>query len=143
MNHGTERNRERYEALTPEQRARVDAIRAERNTPEGRARRAEALKAIEEEVAASGGLTTADGTFHPVKRRPNSGSTIMTYHGYIGAFQVDLHAHVIRGHVLGLQDTITFQGATVAEAILEFRNSVDAYLEFCRSLGEEPEPSSG
>src|SRR5207247_4201640 len=33
MNHGTERNQKRWEALTPEQRTAVEAIRAKHATP--------------------------------------------------------------------------------------------------------------
>ncbi len=36
MNHGTERNRKRWEAMTPKQRAAVESIRARHSTPESR-----------------------------------------------------------------------------------------------------------
>lgn len=38
MNHGTERNRKRWESMTPEQRAAVERIRAGHQTPESRER---------------------------------------------------------------------------------------------------------
>jgi ribosome-binding protein aMBF1 (putative translation factor) len=38
MNHGTERNRKRWDAMTPEQRAAVEVIRASHRTPEFRER---------------------------------------------------------------------------------------------------------
>jgi predicted HicB family RNase H-like nuclease len=69
---------------------------------------------------------------------------VTTYKGYTGVFSVDPDANVIRGKVVDLKDTITFQGATVAEAVQAFRDSVDDYLKFCESLGEQPErPFSG
>ena len=40
MNHGTERNRKRYEAMTPGQRAAVDAVRARHKDPAYRAEEA-------------------------------------------------------------------------------------------------------
>ena len=46
MNHGTERNRRRWEALTPEQQATVEAIRARHRTAEHRAREERAREAI-------------------------------------------------------------------------------------------------
>jgi ribosome-binding protein aMBF1 (putative translation factor) len=46
MNHGTERNRRRWEALTPEQQATVEAIRARHRTAEHRAREEKAREAI-------------------------------------------------------------------------------------------------
>ena len=36
MNHGTERNRKRWEAMTPDQRAAVEKVRAGHATPEYR-----------------------------------------------------------------------------------------------------------
>ena len=69
---------------------------------------------------------------------------MMIHKGYVGVAHVDLEAGVIRGKVVNTRDTITFQGKTVEEASAAFRDSVDDYLEFCASLGEEPEkPFSG
>jgi predicted HicB family RNase H-like nuclease len=75
---------------------------------------------------------------------PERVTDMMTYEGYTGVFNVDPDAKVIRGQVVDLKDTITFQGTTVPEAMQAFRDSVDDYLEFCESLGEKPErPFSG
>jgi predicted HicB family RNase H-like nuclease len=69
---------------------------------------------------------------------------MMTYKGYTAVDEVDHEAGVIRGHVIDLKDTITFQGRTVPEAVQAFHDSVDDYLEFRASLGESPEkPFSG
>jgi predicted HicB family RNase H-like nuclease len=69
---------------------------------------------------------------------------MMRYKGYIGIAHVDMEAGVIRGKVVNVRDTITFQGETVAQASKAFEESVDDYLEFCASLGEKPEkPYSG
>jgi predicted HicB family RNase H-like nuclease len=69
---------------------------------------------------------------------------MMTYKGYIGIARVDDEAGVIRGKVVNVKDTITFQGESVEAARAAFRESVDDYLEFCKDLGETPEkPFSG
>ena len=69
---------------------------------------------------------------------------MMKYKGYFGSAQIDVEAGVIRGTVIDVQDTITFQGASVKAAQKAFEESVDDYLEFCRSLGRTPEkPFSG
>ncbi|SIO32021.1 Predicted nuclease of the RNAse H fold, HicB family [Singulisphaera sp. GP187] len=66
------------------------------------------------------------------------------YKGYVGVFQVDDEANVIRGKVINTKDTITFQGRTVEDAVKAFCDSVDDFLNFCESLGEPPEkPFSG
>jgi predicted HicB family RNase H-like nuclease len=68
----------------------------------------------------------------------------MQYKGYVGVAGVDLQRGLIRGKVVNVRDTITFQGETVAKARKAFEESVDDYLDFCASLGEEPEkPFSG
>ncbi len=67
-----------------------------------------------------------------------------TYKGYIGLAAVDTEQDVIRGRVINIRDTVTFEGDTVQEAKRAFQESVDDYLEFCASLGETPDkPFSG
>ena len=53
------------------------------------------------------------------------------HRGLTGWFGVDVDAGVIRGKVVGILDTITFQGDTIPEAVRAFRDSVDAYLTSC------------
>lgn len=42
----------------------------------------------------------------------------------------DLESGMWHGRVLGTGDIVTFQGSTPLEALKEFRNSVDDWLEF-------------
>jgi len=68
----------------------------------------------------------------------------MQYKSYTAVVEVDEEAGILYGHVIGLRDVITFQGATVAEARTEFERSIDVYLDFCAARGESPEkPYSG
>jgi len=68
----------------------------------------------------------------------------MTYKGYEGTVKFDEEAHLFHGEVINTRDVITFQGSSVNELEKAFRDSVDDYLEFCASRGEEPEkPFSG
>jgi predicted HicB family RNase H-like nuclease len=69
---------------------------------------------------------------------------VLTYKGYTGQFEVDAEAELIFGRVIDIRDVITFKGATVAETVQAFKDSVDDYLEFCQERGEEPDkPFSG
>lgn len=69
---------------------------------------------------------------------------MMKYKGYCGTVRFDDEADIFHGEVTGLRDVITFQGRTVDEVKTAFRESVDDYLEFCASRGEEPDkPYSG
>lgn len=68
----------------------------------------------------------------------------MEYKGYTARIEFDGAAGTFHGEVLDLRDVITFEGMSVEELRREFRDSVDDYLEFCESRGEEPEkPFSG
>jgi predicted HicB family RNase H-like nuclease len=68
----------------------------------------------------------------------------MEYKGYTGHVELDDEAGILHGEVLDTRDVITFQGRSVEELEQAFRESVDDYLEFCASRGEEPDrPFSG
>jgi predicted HicB family RNase H-like nuclease len=69
---------------------------------------------------------------------------MMTYKGYGCTVRFDDEADIFHGEVSGLRDVVTFQGRAVDELRSAFRESVDDYLEFCESRGEEPDkPYSG
>ena len=65
----------------------------------------------------------------------------MKYKGYTGVAELDAEAGTIFGHVIGLRDVITFQGQSVSETEQAFHDSVDDYLDFCKSRGESPDKS--
>ena len=64
---------------------------------------------------------------------------MMKYKDYIGHVEYDDKAKVFHGEVIGLKDVITFQGLTVDELELSFRDSIDDYLSWCKERGEKPE----
>lgn len=69
---------------------------------------------------------------------------MLKYKGYAGHVEFDDEAGIFHGEVLDLRDAITFQGKSVEELELAFRDSIDDYLEFCEERGEKPEkPFSG
>jgi predicted HicB family RNase H-like nuclease len=66
------------------------------------------------------------------------------YKSYSGHAEYDAEAELFHGEIEGTRDVVTFQGKTPAETAEAFRESVDDYLEFCRSRGEAPDkPLSG
>jgi predicted HicB family RNase H-like nuclease len=68
----------------------------------------------------------------------------MHYKGYEATVEFDEDAELFHGEVINLRDVITFQGSTAAELKQALAESVEDYIEFCRSRGEEPEkPFSG
>lgn len=68
----------------------------------------------------------------------------MSYNGFDAMIEYDAEAEIFHGEVVNLRDVITFQGCSVEALKAAFKDSVEDYLEFCRSRGEEPEkPFSG
>ena len=71
-------------------------------------------------------------------------ASTMEYKGYIARVEYDDEAQLFHGQALNLRDVITFQGRSVTELKKALRGSVDDYVAFCATRGEEPEkPLSG
>lgn len=69
---------------------------------------------------------------------------MMTYKGYIGKVDFDDEARIFHGEVIGIRDVVTFQGSTVEEIEKAFNDSIDDYLDYCKTRNEEPDkPFSG
>ena len=68
----------------------------------------------------------------------------MEYKGYTAKVEFNADDRAFHGEVLGINDVVHFQGASVREIEKAFRESVDDYLAFCKSRGEKPDkPYSG
>lgn len=69
---------------------------------------------------------------------------MIEYKGYLGVVDFDPEIDSFHGAVINTNDVITFYGSSVAELREEMERSIEAYLEFCREEGREPEePFSG
>ena len=69
---------------------------------------------------------------------------MMEHKGYGGKVEFDPDAGILHGEVVSIRNVVTFQGRSVREIEKAFKESVDDYLAFCASRGEEPNaPSSG
>ena len=62
----------------------------------------------------------------------------MNYKNYVATVQFDPDAKLFHGEVVGTTDVITFQGCSVEELEMAFRDSVDDYLEFCKKEKKKP-----
>jgi predicted HicB family RNase H-like nuclease len=68
----------------------------------------------------------------------------MKYKGYVARTEVDAESGLIFGEVIGTSDMLTFEGASVSEALRAFHESVDLYLKVCAKQGRAPDkPYSG
>lgn len=69
---------------------------------------------------------------------------IMNYKGYSAMIAFDERDNIFWGKVLGVRDSITFEGESVAELTEDFHNAIDHYLADCKLKGRKPEkPYSG
>ena len=64
---------------------------------------------------------------------------ILTYKNYIGTVEFSEEDMVFFGKVIGITDSISFEGDTVESLIEDFHCAVDEYLEFCVETGKEPQ----
>lgn len=64
----------------------------------------------------------------------------MTNKGYEADVQFDEEARILHGEVVNTpHDVITFHGSSVDVLMRAFHDSVDDYLDMCKSRGEQPE----
>ena len=63
----------------------------------------------------------------------------LKYKKYIGTVQFDAEDCILHGHVLGINDVISFEGSSVAELEQDFKAAIDDYFETCRKISKEPE----
>lgn len=59
--------------------------------------------------------------------------------GYRGSVRFSGGDRVFYGRILGINDVITFEGETVNELEVAFREAVADYLSTCKELGKAPE----
>ena len=61
---------------------------------------------------------------------------MMEHKGYRGAVSFDDETGTFHGEVVGTRDVVTFQGQSVEELRMAFKDSVDEYLDFCAERGD-------
>lgn len=68
----------------------------------------------------------------------------MNYKGYFARVDFDGRDKIFVGHVLGVDDKISFHGETVDELTADFHAAIDHYLEDCKHTNRKPQkPASG
>jgi predicted HicB family RNase H-like nuclease len=63
---------------------------------------------------------------------------ILEYKGYYGSVHFSSDDEVFYGKLLGIDDLVNFEGASVKELKKAFHEAVSDYLETCKELGKEP-----
>lgn len=69
---------------------------------------------------------------------------LISYRGYNAKLEFDAEDNLFFGHVLGVPESITFHGDTVAQLTEDFHAAVDHYIADCEATGRVPhKPYSG
>ena len=63
---------------------------------------------------------------------------ILEYKGYYASVQFSSENEVFYGKIMGIDDLVNFEGASVKELKKAFHEAVEDYLETCEELGKEP-----
>lgn len=66
-------------------------------------------------------------------------SNTLTYKNYISTVNFSEEDGVFFGKVIGITDSISFEGDSVDSLVEDFHNAVDEYLEFCAENDKEPQ----
>lgn len=63
---------------------------------------------------------------------------ILQYKGYYASVHFSAEDDVFFGKILGIDDLINFEGASVKELRKAFYEAVDDYIKTCAKMGKEP-----
>ncbi len=63
----------------------------------------------------------------------------MEYKGYYAKIEYNSEDNIFFGSIIGIDDSITFEGNSVAELKNAFQEAVDDYLKMCQRIGKEPQ----
>ena len=65
-------------------------------------------------------------------------TNLLHYKNYVGSVFFSEEDSVFHGKVIGITDSISFEGNSVKTLTEDFQNAVDEYLEFCLEVGKQP-----
>lgn len=64
---------------------------------------------------------------------------ILEYKGYYGNVHFNAQDEVFHGKLIGINDLVSFEGASVRELKNSFQEAVDDYLQTCKELSKTPD----
>lgn len=66
-------------------------------------------------------------------------NNLMEYKGYHATVDYSVDDHALIGHVIGINDVLSFDADNVDELETIFHETIDDYLEMCAELGKDPD----
>ncbi len=68
-------------------------------------------------------------------------SNFLKYKEYLATVEYSTEDEVFNGKLFGINDLVTFEGASVIEIKTAFEEAVDDYIETCKEVDKKPEKS--
>jgi predicted HicB family RNase H-like nuclease len=66
-------------------------------------------------------------------------SQTLQYKGYDGSVEYSAEDRILHGSLLGIRDSVVYEGVDVDSLESNFRAAVDEYLAFCTAEGKTPD----
>lgn len=63
----------------------------------------------------------------------------LEHKGYDGSVDYSSEDHILHGKILGIRDSVSYEGEDVRTLEQNFMAAVDEYLAFCEAEGKQPE----
>lgn len=63
----------------------------------------------------------------------------LKHKSYYGSVEFSSRDNILFGSIIGINDLVTYEAESVGELKQAFIESVEEYLETCKSLGKEPD----
>lgn len=63
----------------------------------------------------------------------------MSFRNYVASIEYDPEDKIFVGHIVGIQDIVSFHGSSVTELEAAFHDAVNHYLEVCAKIGQTPQ----
>ena len=64
---------------------------------------------------------------------------LMEYKEYYAKIEYSSEDDIFFGSIIGIDDSISFEGNSISELKKVFHEAVDDYLDMCRKMGKEPQ----
>lgn len=66
-------------------------------------------------------------------------SDFLKYKDYRGTVKYSAEDGILYGEIIGINDSVSYEGETLAELEADFHDAVDHYLLTCKMIGKEPQ----
>jgi predicted HicB family RNase H-like nuclease len=62
----------------------------------------------------------------------------LLYKGFYGSIHYTDDDKCLFGHIIGITDSVSYEGTTIEEITNDFHQAVDDYIDVCKTIGKTP-----